>query len=98
MSKQSWKQQLVDFVRFETLLTPKLVVWLYVLSCALCVLFSFLWLGSEETNDRIIGAAVLLAGPVAFRVVFEFLLILFHTHWEMRATRLVTTVMRTAHA
>lgn len=64
----------MDFMKFNTMITPKILSWMYAIVAIGCVIMAFIEFG--EKNNPIL-MVVWLAAILAVRVPFEFVMVIF---------------------
>ncbi|WP_413450339.1 DUF4282 domain-containing protein [Georgenia phoenicis] len=69
--------------KFHTLITPKLVSWLYVLTIGVAVLYWLILLFASFAADPAFGVLVLLLGPIGVLIFIAFMRLMFEFYFAL---------------
>jgi uncharacterized protein DUF4282 len=85
---QEWGSEMLDFLKFETMITPILVEVLFWLAVVFCVIVGIISMVSGKLGG---GLALFVLGPIGARIYAELLIVFFRMNDHLRHIQVNTT-------
>ena len=73
-----------DFIRFETMITPVLIAFLFWLAVIVVVIAGIMSIVADHDHGVVRGVLLIILGPIVIRIYAEILMVIFRINDHLR--------------